>query len=393
MAKVKHSKSKSVPKYRRQKRRGRQDVAFCELSSQRVYLGLYGTSESRERYHRLVGEWETGGRQASAPASEITVADLAARFWEHAQAYYRRPDGTSTVEIRNCRLSLRPLVKLYGSIKVVDFGPKALKAVRQAMIDGGLCRRSVNQRIVRVRAVFKWGVAEELVPPDVLHGLQAVSGLKRGRTVARESEPVTPVPEGYVDAVRPYVSRQVESLIDLQLLTAARPGELVIMQAVDIDTSGRIWIYHVPTHKNTYRGQDRRIYIGPRGQEIIRPFMAARPVDAYVFSPAESVAERASKALTHRRPNQKLNPRLTDRIIGDCYTTGSYRRAIKQACRKAGIPSWTPHRLRHAAATRLRREFGLEGAQLLLGHAKADVTQLYAETNEARALEIAKKIG
>ena len=59
----------------------------------------------------------------------------------------------------------------------------------------------------------------------------------------------------------------------------------------------------------------------------------------------------------------------------------------------AGIPLWTPGQLRHNAATIVRREFGLEAAQLLLGHAKADVTQLYAEVNELKAIEIAEKIG
>ena len=57
------------------------------------------------------------------------------------------------------------------------------------------------------------------------------------------------------------------------------------------------------------------------------------------------------------------------------------------------MPVWTPHRLRHSAATYIRKEFGLEGAQIMLGHARADVTQVYAEVNEAKALKIAAEIG
>jgi hypothetical protein len=41
----------------------------------------------------------------------------------------------------------------------------------------------------------------------------------------------------------------------------------------------------------------------------------------------------------------------------------------------------------------VRKEHGLEAAQVLLGHSKADVTQLYAEKNEALAVGIAAKIG
>jgi site-specific recombinase XerC len=54
---------------------------------------------------------------------------------------------------------------------------------------------------------------------------------------------------------------------------------------------------------------------------------------------------------------------------------------------------WHPNQLRHSYATRVRKEHGLEAAQVLLGHARADVTQLYAERNLDLALRVAAKIG
>ncbi len=54
---------------------------------------------------------------------------------------------------------------------------------------------------------------------------------------------------------------------------------------------------------------------------------------------------------------------------------------------------WHPNQLRHTFATRVRREHGLEAAQVLLGHSKADVTQICAEKNEALAVGVAAKIG
>ena len=54
---------------------------------------------------------------------------------------------------------------------------------------------------------------------------------------------------------------------------------------------------------------------------------------------------------------------------------------------------WHPHRLRHNYATNVRREFGLEAAQILLGHSKADITQIYAERDMSRAATVAAKIG
>ena len=79
--------------------------------------------------------------------------------------------------------------------------------------------------------------------------------------------------------------------------------------------------------------------------------------------------------------------------MGECYDTNSYRKAIERACTKADVPRWTPHRLRHNAATRIRKEFGLEAAQILLGHAQADVTQIYAEVDHAKAIKVAEEIG
>ena len=138
-----------------------------------------------------------------------------------------------------------------------------------------------------------------MVPPDIHHGLSAIDGLRRGRHQARETKPVSPVGDEYVDAVGPFVSRQVWALIELQRLTAARPGELVIIRPIDIDMTGRVWLYAPQSHKNSYRSQQRTIYVGPRAQEVVRPFLSGRPVEAFIFSVAEALlllADRSGKS-------------------------------------------------------------------------------------------------
>ncbi len=55
--------------------------------------------------------------------------------------------------------------------------------------------------------------------------------------------------------------------------------------------------------------------------------------------------------------------------------------------------TWHPHQLRHTAATEIRRTFGLEAAQVALGHAAADVTQIYAERDLELARKVAAKLG
>ena len=54
---------------------------------------------------------------------------------------------------------------------------------------------------------------------------------------------------------------------------------------------------------------------------------------------------------------------------------------------------WHPNQLRHTVATEVRARFGLEAAQAVLGHAKADVTQVYAERDLSKAAEVMRQIG
>ena len=238
--------------------------------------------------------------------------------------------------------------------------------------------------------MFKWATSHELIPGSVHHALVTVEGLRKGRSAAVETGPVKPVPDPHSDAVRPLVSRPVRGITELQLLTGARPGELLIMRPVDLDMRGRVWTYISAAHKTAHHGHERVVYIGPRGQQVIRPLLAGRAIDAYLFSPREAELERKqAEAEGQRRPNQPPTPRKTDRTIGDRYTPASYRRAIERACGAAGVPTWAPHRLRHNAASYLRREFGIDVAQTILGHRLgSNITEVSAEANVAKAIDV-----
>jgi integrase len=283
-----------------------------------------------------------------------------------------------------------------------------LETVRQAIIETGICRNEVNRRVRIIIRGFKWGVAKGMVPPSVHHGLQAVSGLRRGRCGVRESEPVRPVPEAFVDAIRPQVSRRIWAMVELQRLTGMRPGEVCCMRTIDVETSGRIWVYTPETHKTEHHGRERKIYIGPGAQEILRPWL--RPeLTAYLFSPAEAEAERRAGQRKDRKsrvqPSQQNRRRRRPRKSpGAKYTNESYRQAItigiakaNEAAKESGadveIPHWHPNQLRHNAATRLRREFGLDVARAVLGHSSPVVTEVYAELDGAKAAEAMERVG
>jgi integrase len=291
-----------------------------------------------------------------------------------------------------------PCVELYSRISVHEFRPLALKAVRQRMIDSGLCRTLINRRVNRIRRVFKWGVENELVTAAALHALQAVAPLKQGRTPAPESKPVRPVSDDHAAAVLPHVAPQVVAMIQLQQLTGMRPGEVVIIRPCDINRSGDVWVYLPAKHKTKYRGHAREVYLGPKAQGILDPWLN-RDLTSYCFSPAEAEAERNAIRRRNRKtpmtPSQSKRRPATNskRVKRDRYDRDSYRRAIEYGIKKSGAPHWHPHQLRHSCGTRLRREYGLDIAQVILGHRNAAVTEIYAEADRAKAVAAATASG
>ena len=60
---------------------------------------------------------------------------------------------------------------------------------------------------------------------------------------------------------------------------------------------------------------------------------------------------------------------------------------------KLGVTKWSPNQLRHSAGTTIRRQYGLEAAQVVLGHSRADVTQIYAQRDLEKAAQIIREVG
>ena len=88
-----------------------------------------------------------------------------ARFLKHAGQYYVK-DGEQTREFGCIQEAWPPLRQLYELILVDEFGPLCLQAVREQMIQTGWCRKHINKQISRVRRMFRFGVARELVKAE-----------------------------------------------------------------------------------------------------------------------------------------------------------------------------------------------------------------------------------
>jgi len=398
-------KSPRVPSYCIHSARNQ---AYVRLNGEMVYLGEPHSPESREKYDRLIAEWIQAGRVyvKSADRFGITVNEILLAYRRHAETIYLNPDGTASPEIARINRALRPLMDLYGTILAVQFGPKALVAVQNRIADSGVKRTTVNHRVNVIRRAFKWAAKEELIPASVHHGLQTVDGLRRGRTKAPESVPVRPVPDNIVAAVVKQLPPTLQAMVQLHDVTGMRSGELVIMRVIDIDMTdnGNCWLYRPYRHKTENHGHQRLVPLGPRAQEILKPFLTT-DLQAYIFSPVRSREERnaarRAKRKTRVQPSQldrrKPHPKRTP---GPRYTTASYRRALVYATKlavKAGDlvegSRWHPHQLRHNAATRIRSVAGLDAVRAVLGHSSVVQSAEYAALDIELARTIAAKVG
>lgn len=311
------------------------------------------------------------------------------------------------------KLNIRDVQVEFARLPVSMFGPNALKRVRQIWIDRGLTRSGIVKNQRRLARIFRWAVAEELAPPAIIQALSAVPGLRKDRS---EAPPVLHVKIDVVVRILPYLHLTVGDMVRFQLLTGGRPGEVCKMRPCCIDLCG----YRVEGHKTEHHGRNRTVYIGPLAQELLAPYLL-RPANTHCFSPLEVVAScrdernarRVAPLSCGNRPGKRAGIAERKggkpRSPGQAYTPGSYRRAIHNACDKAFPPPaklegealklwqsrqrWSPNQLRHTAGTEIGKRFGLEAAHVILGHAAADVTQVYAERDADKARRVARQVG
>ncbi|TWT40140.1 tyrosine-type recombinase/integrase [Botrimarina hoheduenensis] len=392
-----------VPAYRLHKPSNR---AYVRINGRFFYLGKYGSQESHDAYAAAVHDYLAGrpiapSRRLPDPlpeASKLTVRQLADRYIKHAEGYYLK-NGVPTSEPGLVANALGRVTKFFADLPAEQFGPLCLEQVRDAMVEDRLKRTTINGFMGRIRRAFKWAASRELIPASTHLALSLVDGLKAGRSGAVDSEPVTPVAKQVVDAALAEMPEVVADMVRFQRYSGCRPGEVCAIRPCDIDRSGDVWRYLPPGHKTIHLGRRRVILIGPRAQGVLLRYLARGP-EEYCFQPVDSELKRRALANAIRRTpagygntigsNRKDNPQ---RQAGKRYTKNSYAQAIRRACLRAEVEHWTPNQLRHTFATEVRRDHGLEVAQILLGHANAKVTEIYANRDEVHGANVARLIG
>lgn len=367
-------KSSSKPRIPKLCRHKGKNLGYIYVDGRRIYLGPWGVPDTEREYRRVVADWIANDGVEPQDASITMVADCVLPFLEWCDRVYNK----KRVSYYTC--ACKPLVAMFGDEPVSDFGPRKLRAVMYAHVDAGLSRDTANRYTYAVRRMFKWAASRELCRPEVCVALEMVEGLRERETDAPESVPVLPVTAEQMQAVLDIASATVKAMILLQGYTGARPGEILNLKAADIDRSGEVWVVDLSgRHKMAHKGRPRMLFIGPKAQAVLRPILL-KAGQGYLFSPARAELERLGEGAKRGRSRE-------------CYDVQTYRQAIHHYCDRAGVERWNPNQLRHTLATQVRKQYGLEAAQAVLGHESVDVTQIYAEKDLEKARQIMGEIG
>ncbi|MFO0419397.1 MAG: hypothetical protein ACK53T_08335, partial [Planctomycetota bacterium] len=234
------------------------DYAVVRWQGRSFSLGRADDPAHESRYRSFVGHLLAHGApppdyvgDAQAQPS-YTVAELVAHYLEHAEVYYRLPDGAPTSTVAAVRYAVRPLLELFGGTQAGDFDVAMLRAYRDRVVAAGITRPKVNARVQTVRRIFAWAGEEGRLQPDVGLRLTVLKHLQRGRCKAVDLPPRRPVAWEHVEATLPYLPRAVAGIVRVLWWSGARVGEVCQLRGREVDATGAVWSFKPPRHKTLH---------------------------------------------------------------------------------------------------------------------------------------------
>lgn len=376
--------------------------AYSRINGKVVYWpGAYGSQESRAAHRMYCAQLLAHGQTAAMAMrpealaetnKNVIVASLVGQFLKYADRYYRDKTGKKTSTDKRHKHAAKTLLDLFPTFLVSQFGPKQMRLFVENMMSSGLARRTINYRLTATKQMWKWAAAEGVIPIDDYNRIRDFPSIPVGRFGLPEPKEVLAVPEKTFLATLPFIPAPFNVIAELNRLTGCRPAEILAIRPADLDTTITPWAWRIPQHKSSWRGKQKVLYLGPRCRELLTPLLEQTQPGELIFS-WEGVRKERAQSRQKKAKEAGRRASRNGKTKGDEIHVWNYGAAIGQAAKAAGVEHWTPNQLRHLKATELRREYGLEAAQIALGHTRADVTQIYAERDAARLRELAERTG
>jgi integrase len=203
------------------------------------------------------------------------------------------------------------------------------------------------------RRLFEWGKEQQLLSR---HAINPFSEVKKKN---HEKIKTAPAPIDHVSKAYMAATPEQKELILAYLVTGGRKSEILKWEWCDIDFQNRTYALHTKKSgsgqvKTTYHEMPTLLY-----DVLERRFKKRHSILPYVFW--HKFWDRKKKEWREDR-SQNLN-RFTERI-----------------CKKAGVPKFNLHQLRHLATTILKEkgDMGLAKLQRFLRHDHQKTTEIYA---------------
>ena len=145
--------------------------------------------------------------------------------------------------------------------------------------------------------------------------------------------------------------RRSRAMVEVQLLTGMRPGEVCQLRPCDIDTAGPVWVFRPRQHKTRHRGEaagGRDRPEGPGGARRSSPrptrrtTTSARGGRSRSSTPSGPRARKTPRYASHMAGTRRSGRRARSGAPAERYTVTSYGRAVRRASsgRTRGGSGW-----------------------------------------------------
>ncbi len=293
-----------------------------------------------------------GAAPLERPAVAVTATDvMIARY----SSYLRERRGVTPSTVRNYVGVARAFLSWReAAAGGLDLGRLDAAAV-SAFVLAEARRSSVGSAkclVTRLRALLRFLHLEGEIPHDLTGAVPSVASWRLATLVkALDSRSLARLLRSCDRRTR--VGRRDHAIITLLSRLGLRAGEVAALELVDIDwRSGELLV------RGKGNRQERLPLPADVGEALAGWLARGRPrcESAFVFTRV-------------RAPLGGLSP-------------GAVSQIVRRACRRAGLPLVSAHRLRHTAATEMLRAGGsLTEVGQVLRHRGRDVTSIYAKVD------------